>query len=652
MEPIQSLNTIRAEIKALEKQRKQRTTVDEEKLRQLKARQDVLKENLITGLRAALPDEFLPWLDACYVITEQAEPTPLFGTGGNEGSMDFSINHLILLTELIDPDSDRPSAHASVALDESLFSIAASLPKDANPGFLAPSAVGGFNMTSGFEGGSMGNPWDVVLMVEGLVLLAAAAVRRFDLSAPRSLSAPFFVEAAQAGRGAIAVSERSRPEFWAPLWSTPFSMPEVRALFTEGRATLGARRAQTGLDMARAISSLGVDRGLRAFQRFGFYERRGQGYFVAAPLERFQISRNPGADLLDDLDRFSWLRTVQRYTRNERCPNVFRSAARRLESALITITQRPDRDAFQRAMREIGDTESLLSLLAAKRAGSQEEVKAQELVPDPVPPLSPQWAKAADDGSAEFHIATALAGLCWRDAGGAPILQTRRHLVAVSEARDWDGRRQWEPDSPLVVWGPGPLEKNLSVLLHRRRLVAEEFDKGGEALASTVGATCSDIERFIYGETDDKRINELLRGLVCVDLSQYDLPPSREEIFLPSAFLVLKPFFTAESALRRAGFLPPGRNLRLPAEIPARLAYGDIRGALQIAWRRLRALDVRLPGLSPPQPAPGSGLRLLAALMVPLTPFETRRVLGRLNLASVREQTEPQERPQVNDLVQ
>lgn len=81
-------------------------------------------------------------------------------------------------------------------------------------------------------------------------------------------------------------------------------------------------------------------------------------------------------------------------------------------------------------------------------------------------------------------------------------------------------------------------------------------------------------------------------------------------------------------------WLPPDRTLRLPAEIPARLAADDVSAALRIAWQRLRALGIELPGRDPPQPPRSAdGARLLAALTIPLTYRETGRVLRSLALA-------------------
>ena len=141
---------------------------------------------------------------------------------------------------------------------------------------------------------------------------------------------------------------------------------------------------------------------------------------------------------------------------------------------------------------------------------------------------------------------------------------------------------------------------------------------------------------FLDGATDDARIGELLGGLACVDWSGTEQPRGNkradEEIVLPPAFTLLKVFFTPESVLHRLKWLPPDRSFRLPAEIPARLAANDAQAAVRIAWQRLRALGVKLPGRNPPQTIGVDGKRWLAALCISLTFAETARLLRGLDL--------------------
>ena len=331
----------------------------------------------------------------------------------------------------------------------------------------------------------------------------------------------------------------ARGEIWMPLWSTPFSIDELRCLLTEGRAALNGKPTRDGLDFARAVAQLGVDRGIDGFQRYGFLMRSGKA-FLATPLNRIKVQRNPDADLISELERRNWLASVQRYARDENAPNAFRSAARQLDTALFALTQHSSRAALQNVLRHVGRIEAALSL----------SPKSQEAVRAPAPRLSQAWAikaggeRASD--SSEFRIAMALAGLRILDGNGRSFLHARTHLAKTTEPLNGEGDRKWEPTSSLAVWGAGPLTGNLGALLHRRRLEAAKTNAEGEALASTTGATCDDIADFLAGTTDDTRIAELLAGLACVDLRQMDVPRGSGDAVLSPAFALLKIFFTSE----------------------------------------------------------------------------------------------------------
>ena len=415
-------------------------------------------------------------------------------------------------------------------------------------------------------------------------------------------------------------------------------MDEVRSLLGEGRATLNGRSVRDGLDFARAVAQLGVNRGIQSFQRYGFLKRQGKN-FLATPLSRIVVRRNPDADLINELERRNWLASVQRYARDENAPNAFRVSARQLDMALFALAQQASRTALQTLLRGVGSIEAALHV-------SQ---KAQDAVRLPVPRLSLSWSIQGDDQSAEFRIASALAGLCIRDEHGHRVLHARRHLAPVGESLNKDGDRRWEPTSRLAVWGTGPLSRNLAALLHRRRLEAIAIGREGEVLASQTGTTRADVASFLDGVTDDMRIAELLRGLACVDWSDNPEPPQADrnldrDLILPPAFSLLKVCFTPEPVLHRLKWLPTDRTFRLAAEIPARLTADDVSAAVGIAWHRLRALGVKMPGRSAPEVAGvrGMGPRWLAALCIPLTLDETARLLRGLHLRPESEAAAPQ----------
>ena len=440
------------------------------------------------------------------------------------------------------------------------------------------------------------------------------------------LSAPFVVRGRMGTEGAASGGDDndSRNEMWMPLWGARCGFDEIRSLLNEGRATLNGRSARDGLDFARAAAQLGVDRGIQGFQRYGFLKRQGKN-FLATPLSRIAVERNPDADLISELEHRNWLTSVQRYARDENAPNAFRAAAHQLDTALFALTQQASHSAFQTVLRRAGKVEATLNI----------SPKSQESVRAPAPCLSLAWAIKADDQSPEYRIAAALAGLYLRDGKGRRIVHARRHLIKVSETLNVEGDRAWDSTSRLAIWGPGMFAENLAALLHRRRLEAIALGADGEVLASETGATCEDVVRFLTDATDDARISQLLGGLACVDWRGATPPRADIDAVLPPAFGLLKVFFTPESVLRSLRWLPPNQRFRLPAEIPARLATNDVQTAVRIAWQRLRALGTKLPGRKPPQTIGVDGRRWLAALCIPLTYKETARLLRSLDLAPV-----------------
>lgn len=587
------------------------------------------KAAFLRNLRNRAGERLLAWVDAAVILaSENPAYPPLLGTGGNDGRLDFTNNFMQRLADVIEIGTGKSLPGAEELLRTALFASPSAALIQQSIGQFSPGNAGGPNASSAFEGDARINPWDFILMLEGAVLLAASAARRLESNSAAVLSAPFTVRSRLSTEGAAAMSDDqdARGEIWMPLWRLPLGLEEARALFTEGRAALGARPARDGLDFGRAVARLGVDRGIAAFQRYAFVMRSGKA-FLATPLSRVQVRRNPQADLIDELDQREWLGRVQRYARDENAPNAFRAAAARLDATLFALTQSPGRTVVQDVLRQLGRIEALCAT----------SPKTREAIRFPVPALSPEWVRRADDGSSESRVALALAGLSLpvEENGKRRYLGLRPHLAPL--ARD---AQSWDKDSYLACWGTGPLTRNLAAVLHRRRLEAVRLNAEGELLRSRTGATLADVQRFLDGETDDRRITELLAGLACTDLGQVTQPEPAEFVSPLPAYALLKPFFTSEAMLHRLEWLPPDRNLRLPAEIPARLASGDIDSALEIAWQRLRALGVKLPGRKPPRAVGLDGPRLLAALMIPLTFAETARLLRWLDLTPESESPE------------
>ena len=144
------------------------------------------KVAMIRRARSSWRGALLDWLGAALVLTDgkrQVQYPALLGTGGNDGRLDFTNNQMQRLVELFDVDSGAPRSGCSEMLRGALFGQATHGLGSFSVGQFYPGAAGGANASSGFGGGSLVNPWDFVLMLEGAMLLEVAAVRRLDARA-------------------------------------------------------------------------------------------------------------------------------------------------------------------------------------------------------------------------------------------------------------------------------------------------------------------------------------------------------------------------------------------------------------------------------------------------------------------------------------
>ena len=591
---------------------------------------DEEKADLLARLRALFPEAALQALDAGVVMAgEDPKYPPLFGTGWNDGRLEFSNNFMQRLVELFYPDSGEPSTVAEQWLPGALWGEPTPGLTKGAIGQFAPGDVGGPNATTGFEApDSLINPWDFVLMLEGGLLFAAAATRRLESHDSAAMSFPFTVRPSRAGSGSGSGQEENsnRAEMWLPLWGRPASYPELRGLLAEGRATLGRRPARDGLDFARSVAGLGVDRGIHAFQRYAFVQRSGKAY-LAAPVDRFPVPNRPSevAGLLADLDRHGFLDRLRGQVRREDAPGRLRSLVRRLEDALYGLARGSQGSATGQRLREV------LVLLGRLQAYLGRSPSLRERVP-PVPVLRADWVVAADDGSPEFRLAAALASLHQSAAGQYPALPMRAFLAPVILA---GSRWEWAPESRTAVWGSGALLPNLLAVLDRRLLEWRWREHVGSPFQAGFRADAGSVAAFLAGETDDDRFAELLPGLALARPPE-NLPRSEVEGWpLPAAFGVLKPFFMP-GGLLAGKWLPEGREQALPDPGPlvAKLVAGTLeggQGALPTAWRMARGAGLKRPETpgSPPA-AEIDPPRLAVALLVPLEARHVHGVLERV----------------------
>lgn len=565
------------------------------------------KTKLVAALRAALSDVAVPWIDAALALSgnELAYPE-LLGTGGNDGRLDFTNNFARRLFSkkkgMFNTSTGRPTSDATVLLEGSLFAVPVRGLHFAAIGQFAPGAAGGPNATTGYSADSELNPWDFVLMLEGAVAFAGTATRRHQRASGTRSSAttrsgasfPFTVRTVGAGWGGVNAPDENdaRAEFWAPLWVRPSRYCEIDSLFGEGRAVLNGRTARDGLAFARAVASLGISRGFREFERYGFLMRAGKAY-LAAPIGRHTAALSPGAGLVADLDFGGWLDRMRRIGRRGEGSSAARQVVKRLEDALFelvatTKSPRPTRETAE-VLVALGE---VVAWLAVNEAG-------RLAVRTPPPVLSYQWMRMANDDSPEFRIAAALASIGIpapepvgsRDDNDAPesrVVDEKRqrstiappmaaHFAPLDERRFLSRRRAWSDGDrpPAVVWGSGGLIPNMIAVLERRLVEASTRGLDDKPFSAAGFARPSDICHFLSSNFDDARCAALLGGLVWARPSRlYSQVRSRIQYTMPFAYAALKPVFSTDVALHRIKVLREGTRLPVPAGLLARLRTG------------------------------------------------------------------------------
>jgi CRISPR-associated protein Csx17 len=580
-----------------------------------------LKEaDVIPDCRRAWRGALAEWLSAAVVLNEAGKPQwpSLLGTGGNDGNLDFTNNVMQRIGELFNviTAKGQPRTGTAALLSNSLWSDAANNLTATAIGQFAPGAAGGANSTTGPAGDSLVNAWDFLLMMEGSIAFSAQSTRRLDPTAISRASAPFAVRAHAAGHASPGSEKAQRGEQWMPLWSRPSTIRDVAGLLGEARVQLGRQTANRPVDVVRAISRLGVARGIDAFTRYSYLERNGQST-LAVPLGRINVRQHSQAFLIDDLA--PWLDRLQRRTRDKNATGRLIQAERWLTDAVLAaLTHDPSPDRWQAILIAAVAVESLQATGTAIEAG-------------PIPSLRPEWIRATDDGSADFRLALAL-GSSAKDYSrdGRPVDSVRGHCLPLEP----NGRRFKTSDKRLmndprvVVSGRDPLSDCAAIV--ERRLI-EAAMKGQRHLPLVAARGCAarfgDLAEFLSGSLDVGKIFDLARAFMAIRWDRWSpahgpANPSSND-HPDEAWL----------ALRLASLpwpLEDGRDIPAEPAVIRRLMAGDVASATAIALRRLRAASIR-PPLQAATAVPRIAQFWAAALVFPIDRGSAQRAAAILD---------------------
>lgn len=560
--------------KKLKKTKQRLSESEAEQLKEATRLVNVIKNDILYRIRTGFPDEVVRWLDSCVAITADGfNVSPLLGSGGVDGKLEMSANFMKNVVAILDADqATRTNWIKHAILGQGIVNL-----QKTAIGQFSPGHVGGPNATQGFEGDSGINPFDFVLMIEGAIFISGAVSRRYGTDRSAKAAFPFTVYSSPIGYGSKsdADAKGSRGEIWLPLWNRLADIREVNYLFSEGRADLSGRQATSGVDFARAVSTLGVDRGIQGFTRYSFLQRNGKAY-LASPIGSFEVMVRPNVDLLREID--PWLDRFRPAATEDKTPPRFKSAQRKIETAIFSFCQYGGPSRFADILCALGQAE--------KELAYGENFRKDNYL-RPLAGLSPKWLEAAYDESPEFEIALSLAGIY--DAS-YKIGTLRANLEPVKTGKNKQGSMgaAWSEGGREVVWISSELIRNLAAVLERRIM------DGGRAGCYRLPISCrrtsslDAIAAFIAGATDDRRIEELLWGMLLIDhYKDYPLLKRRtiDAPPLPRSYALLKLLFIPGPLTTQ------NENVEVRPEmaILPLLRAKRVDDACQIALRRLRA---------------------------------------------------------------
>jgi CRISPR-associated protein Csx17 len=564
--------------------------------------QNWTKEEIMACCRSWLPDECLPWLDASVVLTpEGAAYPPLLGTGGNIGRFEVSRNFHNRVLEVLGVHVKKGYDPRAWLTDALYGSSDSSGLRGESPSQFDPGSAGGANSSPDAPDGRAAavlNPWDFVLLVEGAVLFAAGVSRRLAAGANSRAAAPFSAGAVAAGYASAAEDEPSKGEVWAPLWARPSTLSELTRLLAEGRADWRSRHARSGLDLARAAASLGVDRGVSAFARYVFLERAGQAA-VAVPAGRVVVAERPAVAPLADLD--SWLDRVRR---GSDPPATVKAARRSVDQAVFEAAARGDTEALLAVLVEVARLEDAIGKATSFRGRAGLE---------PLQGLrASRWAPLLLEAMATPELRVALALSSSRDLNEMRT-RTRRSLRTLLRPMNYDrnGRLQWAQSAPVEGFGVRPVTEILAEA-HCRRVIdlLAERRRSGEAVAGTglstgfdraLWAPVADVAALAHGELDEELLGRLLSACLLLDWDRVDVSlGGRQTGAVPTVLSILGPFYSDQKS--RPSNSPNGEwsdvlegaVLESEPSWPAMLSADRIEHVVTAALRRLR-----IAGLAP-----------------------------------------------------
>lgn len=458
---------------------------------------DEYKSKIVTKLRDTINERYLEWIDASILVNAEGKPVfpPLSGSGGNEGRLDYSSLFIASLTKVFVNKTNS----STKLLRNSLFGDLTDKLQESAVGKFDPGKAGGFNQGNEIETKIVKiNPWDIILMMEGILIWSNSIGRRNAVRETKIVT-PFTVSYSPYGYESSNVSDFKKSlEIWAPIWNNYAYADELKSLFKEGRVALRGKVVKKGLDFFQAINSLGVDRGITGFLRYCFLVRRGQSY-IALPSGLHRVKYSKYVNLIEDLD-FVY-RTFEQNLKviqgtGKTLPQIYESIKRNMYESTYDLLNNGNPLTAVRLLRAIGRAEMSFSRVR----GKYENKGGQKL--RPLFGLSTNWINKSDDKSSEFRIALSLSSIGRTEKVGS----FRSNIEGTSLQDD----RKWDDNIGQFSWTGANLTEKLINTLIKRLTEAQSNKNSTLPFFSRIKLSLNDVMKFINGEIDERCIEELL----------------------------------------------------------------------------------------------------------------------------------------------
>ncbi len=535
--------------------------------KEIKEIKDKKKTVLLRQCRNRLENAVIPWMDVGYVMSsDKPEYGTILGSGGNDGNFEISFNFMDHLTELIiKPDeSEKPNKKSIYArrkelINNSFYNTSVEL-EESSFAYFHPGRYTGI-ASSGRKTYNFINPWDFILTIEGTMLFAGSISKR---SNSKRAAFPFTTNSSIAGYS-TASDEETRGEIWIPLWNNPATYDEIKYVFNEGRAQTSSKNSITGVDFARAVTSLGTERGLSEFQRFGLFKRKGDAFF-ANNISRISVVEKSETSLFLDIEE--WIDKIrEKYIRNK-SPKSVGLLLRSVDDAIINFCIYGKQRYLQDVLITIGKIERTVS----QSSSYSKDIK-------PVQNLSSEWIQACYDDTPEFRLAVSLAAI---SSGEKKQLRHNLEPIEINHSL------KWEPKSCSAVWKNLGIVENMIKILERRCMEGQMHDSKIQ-LNSTIFSPVKDVMRFIEGRVDYQKISDLLLPLSMINHKDKYLDYNQRDLwilpdFVPESYIALKSNFPPKEFKNKNTV----KNSLFEPIIIGLLKAGKIDNAVQIGRRRLR----------------------------------------------------------------